>query len=157
MVLLLYLKTNKIKYQFMLSINLLKSKSKYTHPYTILHHITDWPEQSWSFPWLRADYFLRLSFLNRCDLYFILVFRRKSSNSNFFQRWEPWFVSRYSFQCFIFYCILAYLETFFKCVNNTCPSLFLGLNSCFSFILDSFRIYLSKITVSVIQWHVVYR
>ena len=89
MVLLLYLKTNKIKYQFMLSINLLKSKSKYTHPYTILHHITDWPEQSWSFPWLRADYFLRLSFLNRCDLYFILVFRRKSSNSNFFQRWEP--------------------------------------------------------------------
>ena len=57
MVLLFYLKTNKIKYQFMLGVNLLKSKRKYTHPYTIMHHIIDWPEKSWSSPWLRADYF----------------------------------------------------------------------------------------------------
>ena len=102
-------------------------------------------------PWLRADYFWWMSFLNRCDLYFILVFRLKSPNSTFFQRWESWFVSRNSFWYSIFYCIFADLETFFRCVNNICPSLFLGLNSCFNFILDSFKIYLSKITVSVIN------
>ena len=101
-------------------------------------------------PLLESRLLLPAVFLNGCDFisfsYFelnpVTVLSFNDENLDLYQETAS-------------YCILADLKTFFRFVNNICPSLFLRLNSCFNFILGSFKIYLSKITVSVIQCHVV--